>query len=455
MHQHSEAQAPPPGCPAHNSGKSVPLHGPEFAAAPDAFYGHLREYGPAGPVELSPGVQASLVTDYAAALHVLQNPDVFARDSRRWHAVNEGLVPMDSAVLPMMLYRPNCLFTDGAEHMRLRQAVTDSLARVDTHRMTRHVDRVAAYLIDQFNGRGRADLITDYAQLLPLLVFNDLFGCPAEIGDRLVFGISCLFDGVDVEQANQILTESLFELVALKRAEPGEDVTSWLMQHEARLTDEEMIHQLVMLIGAGTEPTQNIIANALRLLLSDDKYAGGHHSAGLLVEDAINDVLWNSPPIANYAAHYPVYDVDLGGVKLDAGNPVLISFAAANTDPALSISRQTLSKRAHLAWGAGPHACPAKDPALLIAVQAIEKLLNSLPDIDLAVPVDMLSWRPGPFHRALKSLPARFTPERKERRGAAPSATAPRASENTPSPDSGSTPQKGSWWSGFLAWWKV
>ncbi|MEW2487255.1 cytochrome P450 [Streptomyces sp. NPDC048411] len=455
MHNHSEAQAPPPGCPAHHGGKSVPLHGPEFAAAPDAFYGHLREYGPAGPVELSPGVQASLVTDYSAALHVLQNPDVFARDSRRWRAVNEGLVPMDSPVLPMMLYRPNCLFTDGAEHMRLRQAVTDSLARVDTHRMTRHVDRVAAYLIAQFNGRGRADLITDFAQLLPLLVFNDLFGCPAEIGDRLVFGISCLFDGVDVEQANQILTESLFELVTLKRAEPGEDVTSWLMQHEAGLTDEEMIHQLVMLIGAGTEPTQNIIANALRLLLSDDKYAGGHHSAGLLVEDAINDVLWNSPPIANYAAHYPVHDVDLGGVELAAGNPVLISFAAANTDPALSMSRQTLSKRAHLAWGAGPHACPAKDPALLIAVQAIEKLLNSLPDIDLAVPADMLSWRPGPFHRALKSLPARFTPERRERRGAAPSATAIRTQENAPFRDSGNAPQKGSWWSGFLAWWKV
>lgn len=415
MQYHSEAQAPPPGCPAHNSGKSVPLHGSEFAAAPDAFYEHMRAYGTAAPVELSPGVEASLVTDYASALHVLQNPDVFARDSRRWRALNEGQVPLDSPVLPMMAYRPNCLFTDGTEHLRLRQAVTDSLSRIDTHRVSRHVDRVARYLIAQFSTRGRADLIAEYAQLVPLLVFNDLFGCPAEIGDRLVYGISCLFDGVDVEKANEILTESLFELVALKRAQPGEDITSWLMQHEAGLSDEEMIHQLVMLIGAGTEPTQNIIANALRLLLSDDKYSGGHHSAGLLVEDAINDVLWNGPPIANYAAHYPLYDVDLSGTTLRAGEPVLISFAAANSDPALAMSRQSLSKGAHLAWGAGVHACPAKDPALLISVLAIEKLLNTLPDIDLAVPADNLTWRPGPFHRALNTLPARFTPERKER----------------------------------------
>lgn len=456
MQSHSEFQAPPPGCPAHNSGLRVPLHGPEFAADPDAFYEHMRHYGPAAPVELAPGVEASLVTDYAAALHVLQNPEAFARDSRRWRALNEGRVPLDSPVLPMMMYRPNPMFSDGAEHLRLRQAVTESSAKIDTHRVTRHVERVASYLISQFSGRGKADLIGDYAQVLPLLVFNDLFGCPAEIGDRLVFGFSGIFDGIDAEKANEVLTESLNELVALKRAQPGEDVTSWLMQHPVRLTDEEMIHQLLLLIGAGTEPLSNLIANSLRVLLSDDKYADGPHSAGLLVEDAINDVLWNSTPIANYAAHYPLYDVDLNGSKLDAGDPVLISFAAANTDPSLSVSRQTLSKRAHLAWGAGPHACPAKDPALLISVLAIEKLLNGLPDIELAVPAESLLSRPGPFHRALSALPARFTPVRKEKSESTPyPMNSGRPAGNAPAQAHQGKAQKGSFWSGFLAWWKV
>ncbi|MFJ8672081.1 cytochrome P450 [Streptomyces sp. NPDC093589] len=454
MQSPSEFQGPPPGCPAHAGGARVPLHGPEFAAAPEAFYEQLRKYGPAAPVELAPGVEAALVTDYAAALHVLQNPDTFARDSRRWRALKEGRVPLDSPVLPMMAYRPNCLFSDGADHMRLRQAVTDSLARVDTHRLSRHAERVASYLISQFSSRGRVDLVADYAQMLPLLVFNDLFGCPAEIGDRLVFGISGIFDGVDAEKANEVLGEALFDLVALKRATPGEDITSWLMGHQSALTDAEMIHQLVTLMAAGTEPMQNIIAGALRLLLTDEKYAGGQHSASLLVEDAINDVLWNSPPIANYAVHYPLHDVDLSGSKLGAGEPVVISFAAANTDPNLSVGRQTLSKRAHLAWGAGPHACPAKDPALLVSVLAIEKLLNSLPDIDLAVPEESLTWRPGPFHRALESLPARFTPLRPDKRSTAPSSTVGATVGNAPVQQQGA-PQKGRWWSSFLTWWKV
>ncbi|MFD5751761.1 cytochrome P450 [Streptomyces sp. NPDC127033] len=453
----SDFPSPPPGCPAHNSGQGIPLYTQEFARDPDAFYTYMRHFGPAAPVELAPGVNASLVTDYAAALHVLQNPDTFVRDSRRWRALNEGRIPQDSPIVPMMAYRPNCLFSDGAEHMRVRQAVTESLGRVDTHRVSRHVDRVARYLISQFTSRGRVDLVTDYAQLLPLLVFNDLFGCPAEIGDRLVFGIASLMDGVDVEKANEVTTQALLELVALKRAQPGDDITSWLMQHPARLTDEEMIHQLITLVGAGNEPTQNVIGNALLLLLSDSKYAGDQNGAGLLVEDAINDVLWNSPPIANYAVHYPVYDVDLSGSKLDAGDPVVISFAAANTDPSLSTSRQTLSKRAHLAWGAGPHACPAKDLGMLISVLAIEKLLNSLPDVELSVPADNLTWRPGPIHRALNTLPARFTPVRKQE---APSPS--RAPGTLRAPGAAAQPaehrgraQKGGFWSGFLTWWKA
>ncbi|QHC27139.1 cytochrome P450 [Streptomyces sp. GS7] len=454
MQSHSEFQTPPPGCPAHADGMRESLHGPEFAAAPQAVYERLRQHGPVAPVELAPGVEADLVTDYATALQVLQNPDTFARDSRRWKALNEGRVPLDSPVLPMMMHRPNALFSDGAEHMRLRQSVTASLARVDTHRLSRHVNRVGAYLISQFSSRGRTDLVADYAQLLPLLVFNDLFGCPAEIGDRLVFGISGIFDGIDAEKANEVLTEALMELVALKRRSPGEDVTSWLMQHPSGLSDEEMIHQLVTLIAAGTEPTQNIITSSLLVLLTDEKYAGDHNSAGLLVDDAINDVLWNSAPIANYGVHYPVRDVELAGTRLSAGDPVVISFAAANTDPSLSTGRQLLSKRAHLAWGAGPHACPAKDPATLVSNLAIEKLLNTLPDIELALPPESLNWRPGPFHRALEVLPARFTPVRPERRPSDGSVMGGQTATSGPVQGQ-SGAQKGRWWSSFLSWWKV
>ncbi|WP_030183606.1 cytochrome P450 [Streptomyces violaceorubidus] len=446
MNAHDTAPVPPPGCPAHGSGARVPLHGPEFAADPQAYYEYLRHYGAAAPVELAPGVEATLVTDYAAALQLLQDSGTFRKDARRWRAFNEGKVGPDSPVAPLLAYRPNCMFADGADHLRLRQAVTDSMARVDTRRLSRSTEQISGYLISQFGSRGSADLLGDYAKQLPLFVFNELFGCPADIGDRVMFGISGMFDGVNAERAAAVLFEAVGELVRLKRRKPGEDVTSWLMQHEARLDDEEMVHQLALLLGAGAEPLRNLIGNTLHRLLTHERYA----REGGLIDEALDDTLWENSPMANFAPHYPAVDTELAGQQMQAGDLVLVSFAAANTGPALKASRQAGSNRAHLAWSAGPHACPSKDPARHITVAAIEHLLNELPDVELAVPEDSLTWRPGPFNRALATLPARFTPVRPGRRGEAGPAGAASGQEKPVSP-ARPAEHKGMW-SQFLNW---
>ncbi|MFD7615632.1 cytochrome P450 [Streptomyces sp. NPDC059802] len=451
----------PTGCPMRGE-RQTSLYGPEFASDPHRVYDAFRAHGLAAPIELAPGVEATLVVQHEAALRVLQNPSFFARDARRWGALREGRVPLDSPVLPMMAYRPNCLFTDGTEHLRLRKAVTESLGRLNTTRLSRDVERIADYLIDQFIERGSADLLGDYAKLLPLLLFNQLFGCPGDIGDRLTRSMSAIFDGEDVLRANTDLTECLMELVAIKRRQPGEDITSWLIQHPAGLRDEELKDQLVMLMGAGVEPERNLIANALLLMLSSDTGVAQRRGTGMLVEDALDDVLWNNPPIANYATHYPVQDIDLGGVTLKADTPVLISFAAANSDPALTDARQTLSKGAHLAWGAGPHVCPAKSPAQLIALTAIEKILNTVPDLTLAVHPSAVEWRPGPFHRALVSLPVIFSAA-PARRTTASAAQAPVPSRNAAPNETSAAhydhaePQKKTkgWWSSFLDVFRV
>nr|WP_225821818.1 cytochrome P450 [Streptomyces sp. TML10] len=434
------------------------MHDAAFAADPHQTYDRLRAQGPAGPVELAPGVDATLVVGHETALRVLQNSTLFARDARRWKALNEGRIGLDNPVLPMMAYRPNCLFTDGAVHLRLRKAVTDSLARLNITRIRRDVEPIADYLIDQFSERGRADLLNDYAKLLPLLLFNKLFGCPADIGDTLTSAMSAIFDGKDAQRANEDLTACLMELIALKRRRPGDDVTSWLIQHPAGLTDEELKDQLVMLMGAGVEPERNLIGNALLLLLAPG--ASGRDS-GLLIEEAIDHVLWEQTPIANYATHYPVQDVDLGGVVAEAGTPVVISFAAANSDPALAEARGMHSKGAHLAWGAGPHACPAKDPAQVIAVTAIEKILNALPDLTLAVHEKELEWRPGPFHRALVALPVAFSPTPATRMASAlQGRTVPAAAEQplptAPASAARQEPaRKKGFWSSFLDIFRV
>src|SRR5689334_15576108 len=173
----------PPSCPVRGK---VKLYGPQFGSDIEGTYEYLRSLAPITPVDIAPDVEVELVTSYDAALQVLQNPTTFVRDSRRWNALNEGRVPQDSPALPMMGYRPNALFADGARHARLRQAVTESLATVDELQLVRQVQQSAGYLISSFGARGQADLMTDYAGPLPLLVFSELFGCPAEIGDRVI-----------------------------------------------------------------------------------------------------------------------------------------------------------------------------------------------------------------------------------------------------------------------------
>ncbi|MEV5707324.1 cytochrome P450 [Actinoallomurus sp. NPDC052274] len=443
------ATGPSSGCPAH-SGR-LPLYGPEFAADPHGTYAALRRHGGAAPVELAPGVPGTLVIGYQAALDVLRDPIRFPKDPRRWQA---NVAP-DCPLLPMMGYRPNALFTDGAVHTRLRSAVTASLAQVDSNVLRGWVETTADSLIARLAHVGQMDLISEYARVLPLLVFNSMFGCPSVIGDRLVEGMSGIFEGIDAEKFNLILGEAVMELVAYKRANPGPDVTSWLMAHPAELTDEEMLSQLVTLMGAGTEPVQNLIANTMLLLLSDERFADGLSGGSLSIEDALDEVLWTDPPIANYAATYPPKETDLDGAWLPADQPVVVSFAAANTDPSLT-SDVRAGNRAHLAWGAGPHTCPAQSQGRLIASAAIEKLLDKLPGMRLAVPADGLQWRPGMFHRALTALPVRFPPVSVP--APVPVATekppvppAPLAMPERPgSPDT----ERPRWWRTLVGWWR-
>jgi cytochrome P450 len=390
-------------CPVQHG--RLPLYGPEFAADPAATYQALREFGPVAPVELAPDVPANLVVGYDAALDVLRNPNTFPRNPLAW----QEKMPADCPVLPMMMYRPNALFADGAAHARYRAVVTDSLGRVDTNALRAQVDATADRLIARFSARGEADLLSEYAQSVPLMMFNHLYGCPQELGERMVAGMRGIFDMVDPEKANAELTQAVLELIALKRQRPGADVPSWMMAHPAKLADEEVLHHLILLMGAGTEPEQNLIANGIRLLLADERFAGDLGGGSMPVEEALDEVLWTDPPMANYSASYPVGDTDFGGVRLPAAEPVVISFAAANNDPVLA-GQQRSGNRAHLAWSAGPHSCPAQQQARVMASVAIEKLLDSLPDMRLAVAVDELVWRPGPFHRALTALPVRFTP---------------------------------------------
>jgi cytochrome P450 len=373
----------------------------EFAADPHRVYEQMRrQYGSLVPVLLDPDVPATLVIGYHTAIAVLHDQERFPADPRRWQ---EGVADT-CPIKPMMEWRPNALRSSGVEHLRYRSANVNSLNGVDLHGLRTVVQDVAVDLINDLCRAGKADLITQYAFPLAFQVLNTLLGCPPEIGQRVAVGMAKIFEGVDAEAGNAMLTEALVELVTLKGEQPGDDITTRLLQHEVGLDITEMVHQLVTLYGAGIEPQQNLIANALLLILTDERFSGDVLDGNLTVRDALDEVLYQDPPMANYAVSYPPYPVQIDGVWLPAHQPVVISMSACNNDPAIA-SQQRTGNRAHLAWSIGPHSCPAQSAAYLIAQAAIDQILDALPEMELAVPADQLVWRPGPFARALASLP--------------------------------------------------
>ncbi|MET7767881.1 cytochrome P450 [Nocardia sp. NPDC005366] len=384
----------------------MPLYTPGFMADTHRIYREMRDRHPTlAPVELAPGVPATLVIGYREALRILDDEAHYPADPRMW----EQHIPGSCPVLPLLQWRPIPLRNTGEAHVRLRSAVTAALGRVDMHTLRSVVERTAIPLINTFCESGSAELLTRYAFPLTFRVLNELLGFPSEQGHKAQAGMAAVLNAADTETAqrgNEIFEGVLLEVVRQKRENPGEDLTSWLMAHSAHLDDVEMVHQTALLYAAGTEPTCGLILNTLLLMLTDDRFGGNVLGGAISTRDAIDEVLFTDPPWANFCVRYPRNPQLLSDVWLPAHQPVVISSAACNNDPEVAGDRT--GNRSHLAWGAGTHSCPAQPLAMIIAQEAIDQLLDALPEISLAVPPDRLTWRPGPLHRMLDALPAVF-----------------------------------------------
>ncbi|WP_280437383.1 cytochrome P450 [Nocardia carnea] len=345
---------------------------------------------------------ATLVIGYQVAVHILNDETHFPADSRRW----EKNASPDCPLVPMLGYRPNALRTAGAEHERYRRTIIAALETVDLHKVHDAVARAAEALVNTFCVRGTADLRMDYAYPLTFRVLSELLGFPEDAAAAAYEGMAAMLEGVGAEEGQQRFVEALIGVVQQKQAEPGDDLTSELLKHPDGLDLMEMVNQAALLFSMGTEPTCNLILNALLLLMTDEQYGGEVISGAVATRDAIDAVLFEDPPLANWCVSYPIQPQLVGDTWLPADQPVVISLAACNNDPVVRGDRG--GNRSHLAWGAGPHACPAQSLALTIASQGIDLLLDALPDIRSQVSVQELDWRPGQFHRALAALPVRF-----------------------------------------------
>ncbi|MFF2044651.1 cytochrome P450 [Kitasatospora sp. NPDC058170] len=406
------AATPPPGCPAHAG--ATPLYGPRFQTDPAQLYRELRAaHGPVAPVELAGGVPAWLVIGYRELQLVTGQPQLFGRDSARWNAWAD--IPENWPLKPMMAPVPSILYAEGEEHVRRSRAVTDALAAIDPYELRKHCEEVADRLIDGFAGRGEADLVAEYAHRMPLLVLCRLLGLSEEQAPVLTEALLTMLDGgPDAPAGAQRLLAVMLDVVREKAEHPGNDIATAMLQHEAGLEHDEIMRDLRVLLIAGHQPCSYWISNALRLMLTDERFAASLSGGRRSISQALNEALWEDTPTQIFAGRWATRDTQLGGQRIAAGDMVLLGLAGANADPSVRRpdGRPAEGNRAHLSYSYGEHGCPfpAQEAAEVIATMAIEVLLDRLPDLRLAVAEHALVWRPSAWVRGLVALPVSFSP---------------------------------------------
>ncbi|WP_327151541.1 cytochrome P450 [Nocardia sp. NBC_01329] len=399
-------QSAPPSVP---DSERVAIYTQDFANDPHRYYEWMRgRFGSLAPVWIEEGIPATLVLNYKTAVAILHDPVRFPADPRRWQAN----LPRDRElnIVPMLGWRPNALRNGGEVHRRLRAAANDALADLDITALRPIVEQNAFNLIETFPTDTPVDLIGEY--FVPLVfssVVNHIMGCPDSIGQQIAAASKALFEAqVGQDEVDRMMNGALLELCNLKKAQPSEDLTTYLVRHHENLTDQELIHAQVTNCSAGIEITVNLAANALLVMLTDPRY-DQYQTPGQTppINAAIDEILAKDPPLANLCVTYPASPVPLDEDWLPADEPVIISMAACCRDPEYGADKAALNS-AHLAWG-GPsqHACPkqAQTASYTIAHDAITQLLDLRPDVQLTVAAQELEWRPGPFHRALAAFP--------------------------------------------------
>lgn len=395
-------------------GGLLPLATTTTCPDPQAAYNELRaRWGQVAPVELEPGINAWLVLGHKEICDVVRNERLFVRSPHYWRLLRTGVVPPTSGLGPMMFPRDNAYFADGVEHRRLRAPLDEGLASLNQHKMAADIREICRILIDDVAHRGSADLIGDYAAHIPMLAVATMFGLDLAQAEELRQALIALFGSGDDSQAgNATLERILTGVIEERRAVPANDLTSAFIRHPNLRNDHEIQQSMVLMISAGYETTTTWIAQTLRLMLTDSRFSGRIRGGRIGIDDALDEVLWRDPPMSNMPARYALFDTVLAGTQIQRGDALILGLAAANADSRVRSDDPWLEfgNRAHLAWSAGPHNCPASTPARLITRIAVDTALHGLHDVGMGVAAEEISFLPSPWTRCPAALPVRFTP---------------------------------------------
>jgi cytochrome P450 PksS len=394
--------------------ESPDLASPAFKANPYPFYARLRAEAPVHRMKLSfwlPTVW--VVSRYADVLAVLKD-DRFSND------ITSKLPWTPHAMRPLTHHMLN---RDPPDHTRLRTLVNKAFTPAVVERLRGRVQGVCDELLEKAAARGRMELIADFALPLPLTIITDLLGVPKQ--DRRQFAgwskrvsaatSGALWDLIRGQPSLFLSVRYMRKLIALRRAEPGDDLVTALIKAEEagdKLTEDELIGMIALLLVAGYETTINLVATGTLALIEHPEQRARFQREADLAESAVEELLRHVSPVDFAAIRVAREDVALAGAVIPRGAIVLASLTSANRDERqfkgpdeLDLGRDS---NRHLAFGMGPHFCVGAPLARLEGQIALRTLFRRFPDLRLAVPPESLRWRRGLLFRGLETLPVQL-----------------------------------------------
>jgi cytochrome P450 PksS len=404
--------------------KSVNIASREFKANPFPFYARLRAEAPVYPVTLPVRRTAWLVTRYQDVAAIL-------RDERFVKDMANALTPEQTARQPWIppVFRPlirNMLNLDGLDHARLRGLVQKAFSPQIVEQMRGRVERLCDDLLDPLLRRGNVDLVRDYALPVPVTVISEMLGVPA--ADRhkfhrwsvgLVSAGSSRWGLLWAIPSVWFLIRFLRKLIRLRRDDPRDDLVSMLVKVEEagdRLSEDELLAMVTILLIAGHETTVNLIANGTLALLEHPDQLRRLSDDPSLLRPAVEELLRYTSPVEMASERYAREDVTIAGVTVPRGSLILAVIASANRDEQqfpdpdkLDITREP---NKHLSFGLGAHYCLGASLARMEGQLALAALLRRVKDLRLAAAPGSLRWRRGLILRGLESLPVSFAARR-------------------------------------------
>lgn len=389
-----------------------------FLANPYPAYGALRD---AGPIHWSDEFfgGAWLLTKHADVEMALKDPRFSAQRTGAWVKDREEERGELSGF--QRLFARALLFLDAPEHPRVRKVLSAGFRPEVIQQLVPHIEKIVSDLLDQAQAAADSfDFIEQVARPLPVHVITRLMGI--EDGQREDFMVwsdhLALFIGSPLptrEQARRAQSSLLamsayFEtLLEHKRHTPGDDLTSRLVQAEARGEIDggaELLSQCAMLLFAGHETTRHLLGSGVQALLTHPEQCERLRREPALLPSAVREFLRFDSPV-QYTGRRVATDLVLHGQQLRRGDLVLPLIGAASRDPARYTLPDTLditrSQGPSLAFGVGPHVCLGAALTRIEAEIVFRQVLARWPDLRLLD--DNPRWGGNPAYRGLVALP--------------------------------------------------